>query len=440
VAERTQILPPSPARSLEGVIAVGALFLLTNALDRAIHSLSAAQASLPLARAIVIPFYAAALLALARVPRQAAAAAAAAWPVLLLVVLAGASALWSTDPPLTLRWVAGLLGTTVVGIFLAVRFDVKEQLQIVCAALGGAVLASAAVGILWPAVGIRDGNWVGVFEDNNLLGRAMGLSTLAFLVLALERKELRLVAGGSCAIAAMLLLGSHSLSARLVATTSLIALSAAVYFFRRGRAASARHIAVLAALAALLVASLALPGGGGHRALLERDASLSGRTTVWRQTLQLSGERPWLGHGYATFWPRAQSEPDRLFVRGGRPARHPHNGLLEILFELGLLGVLGFVLPFVLLLRRALSLTAAPAARLWPLAYLLFLALSSVTESDLLRHKVFWALYVAVAVDLLDRSRNAIASFGGRGAVGAGAAGIGEPTAQKSEDKGGLDE
>jgi EamA domain-containing membrane protein RarD len=53
------------------------------------------------------------------------------------------------------------------------------------------------------------------------------------------------------------------------------------------------------------------------------------------------------------------------------------------------------------LLRRALSLTAAPVAHLWPFAYLLFLALSNVAESDLLRHKIFWALYVALAVNLL---------------------------------------
>jgi O-antigen ligase len=278
---------------------------------------------------------------------------------------------------------------------------VTEQLEIVCAALGTAVLASAVVAILWPAVGIRGGNWVGVFEENNLLGRAMGLSTLAFLVLALERRELRVIAGGGCAIAVMLLLESRSLTARLVAAGCLTALGA-LSLLRRGGGAPSRRTVVLAALAALLVASLAVHSGGAGRTLLERDATLSGRTRLWGRTLQMAGERMWFGHGYATFWPRAQAEPDRLSAgRTDRPVRHPHNGLLEILFELGLLGVLGFAIPFVLLLRRALSLPAAPAARLWPFAYLLFLALSSVAESDLLRHKIFWALYVALAVDLL---------------------------------------
>jgi exopolysaccharide production protein ExoQ len=409
VVGSAKILSPSPARSLEWIVAACALFLLTNALDRGLHALSAAGASLPLARAIVIPFYAAALLALARSPRQAATAAAAAWPVLLLVVLAAASSLWSTDPPVTVRWVAGLLGTTTVGIFLAVRFDVTEQLEIVCAALGTAVVASALVAIVWPAVGIRGDNWLGVFEENNLLGRAMGLSTLAFIVLALERRERRVVAAGGCTIAVMLLLESRSLTARLVAATCLIAMSAAVFLLRRGRSASTRRPVVLAALAVLFVASLAIHGGGRSRPLLERDASLSGRTRLWSQTLQMAGERLWFGHGYGTFWSRAQVEADRLsYRRTGQPVRHPHNGLLEILFELGLLGVLGFAIPFVLLLRRALALTAAPAAHLWPLAYLLFLALSSVAESDLLRHKIFWALYVALAVDLLG------GAYGGR--------------------------
>ena len=54
----------STPRALEWFIAIGALFVLSDALDRAFHSVSSATASVPLARAIVIPFFAAALLVL----------------------------------------------------------------------------------------------------------------------------------------------------------------------------------------------------------------------------------------------------------------------------------------------------------------------------------------------------------------------------------------
>lgn len=395
---------PSPARRLEWFVAACSLFLLTGALDRVLHAVSAAGTSPPPARAILIPFFAAAFLFLARRPRAAVAAAEVAWPVMFLVVLAAASFLWSTDPPVTARWVAGLVGTTIVGVFLAARFDIDEQLEVVCAALGGAACVSALVVVLWPEVGIRATTrgfvWPGVFEDNNLFGRAMSLSALAFFVLALERRGVRRVATAGCALSAILLLGSRSLTAQLVAGACVIATRGAVRLRRQSRDAR-RRVFVFAGLAAAFGVAVLVYDGGPVAALLGRDTSLSGRTVLWSRVVQMAAERPWFGYGYATFWPRAQAASNRVSPRPkGWPVSHPHNGLLEVFFELGLAGVLGFVVPFLLLLRRALALSFAAGGCLWPLAYLLFLALSNVAESDLLRHKIFWALYVAVAMDL----------------------------------------
>lgn len=448
-------LSPSPARWLEWFVAACSLFLLTDALDRALHAMPAAATGPPLARAILIPFFAAALLLLARDGRAAVAAATRAWPVMLPVVLAAASCLWSTDPPVTVRWVAGLVGTTLVGVFLAVRFDIDEQLEVVCAALGAAVVASAVALLLWPEVGSRATGrglvWLGVFEENNLFGRVMSLAALAFFVLALEqsgwaagpgremrsvvsaigrtvgpvlessqRRELYLVAAAGFALSAVLLLGSRSLTARLVTATCLIATWVVVGLRRQGRAARRRVVAGTA-LALLLGAAVLVQTGGRVVPLLGRDASLTGRTKVWNLTLTMARERLWFGHGYATFWPRAQAVPQPVSPHPDRwPLRHPHNGFLELLFELGLVGVVVFLVPFLFVLRRALALSVAGRARLWPLAYLLFLAFSNVAESGLLRHKIFWALYVAVAVDLCGGAYAATPAPQGAGCEAAG--------------------
>ena len=394
----------STPRALEWFIAIGALFVLSDALDRAFHSVSSATASVPLARAIVIPFFAAALLVLVREGRAAAAAVAAAWPVLLLVGLAAASLLWSTDPSVTTRWIAGLMGTTAVGVFLAVRFDVDAQLEATCAALAAVLIVSAAALIFLPEIGTRFTSrgfaWLGAFEENNLFGRAMSLSALAFFVLALQRPRLRPVAIAGCAASAVAVVESRSLNALLVVCACVIAVAVAVRLRGMGRAARRRAL-IVATLAAAVVAGIVALSGDRAVVLAGRDATLTGRTTLWRAVLQMSRERPWLGHGYGTFWPRAEvaiaAPPDR--PKTWTP-RHPHNGLLEILFELGTVGVLAFVVPFLLLLRCALALAVTRGASLWPLAYLLFLALGNIAESSLLRHKIFWALYVAVAVRL----------------------------------------
>jgi exopolysaccharide production protein ExoQ len=181
----------------------------------------------------------------------------------------------------------------------------------------------------------------------------------------------------------------------------------------RGRPLRRRMIGA-GVLAALLGTAVLVDNRDRVLAWLGRDASLSGRTALWAQALEMSAGRPWIGHGYATFWPRAQAAAARVSPRRGWPMRHPHNGFLEVLCELGLIGIAGLLVPFALLLRRALALSVAPRARYWPLAYLSFLALSNLTESDFLRHKIFWALYVALAVDLFGRARGPAAAHAQR--------------------------
>jgi O-antigen ligase len=121
------------------------------------------------------------------------------------------------------------------------------------------------------------------------------------------------------------------------------------------------------------------------------EPALSGRVALWDATLPAAERR--CRHGYATFWPRMQREPRPPSVEQW-PRRHPHNGFVQLFFELGTAGVLAFLLPYLLLLRRAV---AAGVSQLWPLAFLIFLFLSNLTETGLLGHKIFWALYVAVA-------------------------------------------
>lgn len=383
-------------RAVEWTVAVGALFLLSNALDQALHSLSPAAGHLPLARAILIPAFAAAALLLVRARRQAVPAAAAGWPVLLVVGLAAASFLWSTDRAETVRWIGGLLGTTGVGLFLAVRFDRDEQLLAVCAALGIAAIASAIVLVGWPEFAtrltIRGGVWVGLFEENNLFGRAMSLCALASFVLAMTRRDWRAVGIAVGTLATLLLLGSRSLTGLLVASACLLAIGAMRYLRRD------RPIRWRGALFAAALFGAALVAQGDITTGWERESSLTGRIPMWRVVLARARERPWLGHGYATFWPRAQELPRDASLPNKWPLRHPHNGFLHLFFELGLVGLLAFLVPFLFLLWSAFWQTWAGAPYWWPLAYLLFLALSNLTESGLLGHKIFWALYIAVAV------------------------------------------
>ena len=153
--------------------------------------------------------------------------------------------------------------------------------------------------------------------------------------------------------------------------------------------------------AALLAIALAASNADRIGAILGRDATLTGRTTLWSAAVRIGREQPWIGHGYATFAPRAHAGGTLSHRKTGLPVQHPHNGFIEIFFELGLIGVLSVVLPLLVLLWRAWSSALSqPGTSLWPATSLLFLLLTNIAESGLLRHKVFWALYIAAAVDV----------------------------------------
>jgi O-antigen ligase len=261
-------------------------------------------------------------------------------------------------------------------------------------ALGLIVALNVIAMVAWPEATIRASqrgpNWAGVFEDNNLFGRIMSLAALACFVLALQRPDRRAIAVLGCIAAVVLLLGSRSLSAQGVAGACLLAVGLA-HHRERGAALSGVGRFVMAALVVAIGVGVLMQSRVREAAVAE--PALSGRVALWDATLSLAAERPLLGHGYATFWPRMQREPRPPSVEQW-PRRHPHNGFVQLFFELGTAGVLAFLLPYLLLLRRAV---AAGVSQLWPLAFLIFLFLSNLSETGLLGHKIFWALYVAVA-------------------------------------------
>ena len=109
------------------------------------------------------------------------------------------------------------------------------------------------------------------------------------------------------------------------------------------------------------------------------------------EIVEVFGERPLLGYGYAAFWRSAAAAPVAHL------ATNAHNGYLDLLAELGIAGGLLFAVPAAVYaaaaVRRALDRPGAVA--LWVPAYLGFFLVMNLAESTLLRHKILWALYVA---------------------------------------------
>jgi O-antigen ligase len=73
------------------------------------------------------------------------------------------------------------------------------------------------------------------------------------------------------------------------------------------------------------------------------DPTLSGRTSVWREVIKAISEHPWLGYGFQSFWGGLTAESTRIVLTLDWNFGYAHNGFLEVLLQVGLVG-LGFVL------------------------------------------------------------------------------------------------
>ena len=77
--------------------------------------------------------------------------------------------------------------------------------------------------------------------------------------------------------------------------------------------------------------------------LLGKDPTLTGRTDIWAYVIPDIYEKPWFGWGYAGFW--VISNPAAMEIGEALHWFSPqaHNGLLESLVNVGVVGTAGFV-------------------------------------------------------------------------------------------------
>jgi O-antigen ligase len=95
------------------------------------------------------------------------------------------------------------------------------------------------------------------------------------------------------------------------------------------------HLMVAGTIAISLTA-LFFDSSGDLVQTLGRNATLTGRTDIWRIVLELSSPRPLFGAGFETFWMGDRLEKMWQFERG---IQESHNGYLEVYANLGWVGV-----------------------------------------------------------------------------------------------------
>jgi len=323
----------------------------------------------------------------------------------MLLAVALVSTAWSDAPDFTAKRSLVLIAATAFGVYVATRYTMRQIIRMMC--IVGAIAAVASLLVVWrlPDVGITGGAtagaWQGIFGTKNTLGRLMALEALVFVMATLQESRFRWLYG----VGALVCSGLVALSRDISAVLLLPLLIGLIPVFRLVRKHSlASIVTVLSVIGGTAAAFIFVVIIEPKELLLMlgKDSSLSGRTEIWKLVWQKVLERPWLGYGYNGFWlGKDGPESANIWKALKWSVPHSHNGYLDVLVQVGVVGLVLFFIGYTMFFWQALRCARASKTilGLFPLLYLSFMFLTNCTEGTILRDEsIFWVLYAAIWV------------------------------------------
>lgn len=303
------------------------------------------------------------------------------WSALGYVALALVSVAWSQwRLPTALTWLL-LAAVTVNALLIAHAFSWHEIVRALASAFKWILGLSLALE-LWVSLvlhgpllpnfltlpdGDIDPHWYWV--RNNLLdgdriqgivGNSNVLAIISLFAIVTFGVRFALRARWRTTLVMWMVLAAYMLFRASSATTYVCALAAAVVLMvalliRRARTpdARARIYAICGGAVAVVVAAVIV----FHRPLFEllgRSADLTGRTDViWTKVLERAGTHPVFGNGFSSPWIPTDPAFDGWIIDHGITVFHAHNMWLDVLMQLGVVGVVLMAAAYLGLLWRA---------------------------------------------------------------------------------------
>ena len=345
------------------------------------------------------------------------------WPWLLFLVLCLASQLWTVNDVHT--DISNRLYLELTALAVIVAANCRPDVVCWGVGVGGAsVLALSLYALRQHLPGIEYGGvdgmvFAGVGTNENILSYTLTTSLAAVLALGWPRRA-------AARVAWIVLLAVHgyglyragSGTGYSAAVIVVVAFALTLAWPRFGRAGHRVMLAATALVSAALVAALWIV-----TVVLDKELStFAGRAPFWRATVEATLERaPFLGSGWGAVWehPWDPTPPNEIaqdiYTRAGFALSHGHNFFVDVIPELGFLGLAVVLLMVTYAVRevRRCGLHAGaqdPFAGRLLLLVLVSLLAAGVSEPMLVVPLGWWSLALVVALprqrELPARPRN----------------------------------
>lgn len=320
---------------------------------------------------------------------------------------------WSVNPEQTLRFSLYALGTTSFGLYLAIRYTLRQQLSLFGWTYGLLLVLSILLAVAIPQYGImggvHEGALRGVFTHKNQYGAFMALGGVVFFLNAVRGEKYSWIYWGLLVLGCASMVMSQSTTA--LATFLVMVILCIIYRIFRWR----YEVMLSAVLAVTIIGLIALIwvagyiGADSFFSSVGKDATLSGRTDIWRYVWDQIQLRPLFGYGLAAFWNGYEGPSGYVQLAMRIAVIYAHNGFLDIWLSIGLVGLSVFLAGFVITSKQSLALLrkSNTPEGFWPLLFLTYILLSNLTEGTITTmNNSFWAMYVAVSYSLVIAKNN----------------------------------
>lgn len=352
-------------RTLENAFVVFALLLMTGSLRFLYQGLGGGGGEIDLSTAqdgnktfqlLMLACFGFAGLVLVLNFRRSVALAVRAWPLCLFLAVVIASIAWSAAPDLTMRRGGALVLTSAFAFYLCLRYPDQQ--------LAGLIVATA-LAVVWinflsifivPDVALqasRDGALRGLLGHKNDFGRMMILAGLALSTLIAGRPPaIQLLQAGTAFIAFAMAVLSGSATAILVLFMTLAMVVPVTRVLATRLLTRPMRITIFALTALVGTAGMVVLLFAVGLDAVGKDATLTNRTLIWDSVWQLMLAKLPLGYGYGAFWEGSSTgQTWALYWNIG----HAHNGYLDLLLDLGLVGAATLLLALVITIGRLLD-------------------------------------------------------------------------------------
>ena len=331
----------------------------------------------------------------------------------LFVFFVFVSFLWSVGPDGTFRNGVYGIGCTLVGLYLATRYSLKEQLNILAWTFATIVILSVIFAVALPKYGIEGavhaGALRGIYGHKNMFGINIVSATVIFFLKAIDAQQRSWIFW-------LLLITSISLNIWCKSTTSVGTMLIMLILCIVYRIFRWRYEILVSTILVFLIVGIAswlfffnFIGTDAFFEAIGKDPTLSSRTEIWKQVWEAIQLQPWLGYGSAAFWDGLQGPSKYVELAVRAKVAYAHNGFLDILLGIGFIGLSLFLISFFVTTIRSLVLLRKTntVEGFWPLLFLSYLIFTNLTEGTLATlTNIFWVLYSTITFSLISAKKN----------------------------------